>query len=392
MTIPRIPGLFDSLGQGLNLGYSAYQGEKEKQYEQAKAGANLILQQIQQGTLRPEQLSDPTTMQMFQQAKIPQIPPQNIVPSVRAATADRTVGRIGATQPGSREEGKLLGFPQVADLKEQEILDMAGEVKARFAAENPAFLRKLGGFLGGPEGAVIEEQAQLGDIGSKTFDDVAFRFVSEAGGNANKAYALASTDPQWKSLIDSGQFSQEFFAKAAREWYLGDMDWRTKRLAAINSGLNQERYQFDAQRKSYDVEIGQLQTKIKENALEPIETMTLNVALGQLQNGMLEEQLDPIARGVLQKARANQATQNRIDELQQQRGELRGQYIGATNPTPNPSGEVDPAKVATAKGMIRRGKATEQQTFDTPTLSEAEKEQILGTQKYNAYRAASRRP
>lgn len=391
MTIPRLPGPLDWLTQGVGAGFQAYDQQKALQYEQALKGANMLNTLIQQGVVKPEQLTDPATAATFAAAKIPAIQAGNVVPSVKAAAAERTVGRINQTTPGSTEESLILDLPDGAQVSERDLLEYATNIKRTVMEKYPSVARKLAGVFA-PEAASNEELAINAAADRKRYEYAAEDFVAQAQGDAAKAKALAQADPQYTELVTNGQLSDEFFARAAREY--GQIDEKNRQawaeIAARRAAAEREqRFQYDAQRKSFDVEIAQLQKIVSENQPSMIDAALAGAARTKLQKGTPVDQLSGVEREALAKMQRAAEAQARIDELSNQRGELRGQYIQTTNPTPNPTGNVDPAKVQAVKLSMQRGELTPEQVRASNALTAEEKAQILGG---NSGRSGSARP
>jgi hypothetical protein len=377
MTIPRLPGPLDWLTQTVGAGVNAYDQQKMKQYEEAQAGARTIMHLIQQGQLKPEQLSDPATIQAFQAAKIPVPNAANIIPSVKAAEAGRVVGRIQGTTPGSTEESLMLDLPTLGQIKEADFMAEVQKIRDEVFQKYPSVARKIAGVFA-PAATTDQELAAGASAAPKEYEFAAENFVAQSQGDATKAKALAQADPQYAELVSSGQLSDEYFARAAREYSLIDEKNRQAwaEIAARRAAAEREqRFQYDAQRKSFDVEIAQLQKTVSENQLSMIDAALAGTAQTKLQRG---EKLSALEQEAIAKMQRGQAAQQQIDEMAKQRGELRGQYISTTNPTANPTGNVNPAKVQAIKLAMQRGELTDEQVRNSPALTAEEKAQILG--------------
>lgn len=405
MTIPRIPGAFDALGQGLGLGLNTYIDQKQQQVDRANAGARLILGLVQAGQIDPSVISDPTFQQTLATAKIPAPPPSAVVPSVPAERARRVAKQAQGVEVGSPEESVLFDIPDVGTgVSELQLRKGLLGVK-NAALSNPAVARIMADVL--PAGvAENRERAMAAAAAPKEYDFAAENFVAQAGlalpktptGQldfqqlASNAKALAAADPQYRDLVANGQLSDEYFARAARGWQrlteedrIKYADIAARRLAAEKEA----RYYYDAQRKSYDTEVAQLQADIKQNALSDLDKLFLTGIQTKIQKG---QPLDASEQAIMEKVQKVEAASARIEQLTGEREDLRDRFIGRLNPiktgekiTP-PSGAeaaarrgqhaLDP-RLQSAVDLLKSGQATSEQLKSAKTYTDAEKQAIL---------------
>ena len=375
MTIPRLPGPLDFLTQGFGAGIQAYDQQRQQQYDQANAGARLILGLLQAGNLDPAVISDPTFQQSLQTAKIPVPPASTIVPSVPAEQARQTFGRLKQVTPGSTEQSLMLDLPTAGQISEADFLQQAAQVRKEVADKYPEVARKLAGVFA-PEATAIQEKAATASAAPKEYDYAADNFVALAQGDPKKAHQLALADPQYAELVSSGQLSDEYFARAAREYKLLDENQRIKwaDVAARRAAAEREaRNFFDTTRKSFDVEIAQLQNEIKQNQLSDLDKLFLP----SIQQKITKNQpLNAQEQEILRKTKAVEEASARIDAISSQRQEFRGNFIQSKEP-PVPTGNVDPAKVQQVKLSLQRGEITADDVRKSKLVTEEERALIL---------------
>lgn len=356
MTIPRIPGLFDWLTQGVGAGFQAYDQQKLKQYEEAQAGARTIMNLIQQGQLKPEQLSDPATIRAFQAAKIPVPNAANIVPSVKALEAERIVGRLGAAPPGSTEESLILDLPTYGKIREADFMAEVQKVRDEVFAKYPAVARKIAGVFA-PEAVADQELSARASADPEGYTSAAIRFVANAQGDAVKAKALAQADPQYQELVNSGQLSDEYFAEAARQYALLNENQRIKWAEAANrrAAIDASYRDFTAQDRSFDQQVQRLQRAIESNKLSQYEQITLGDLQARVAKG---EQLDASEQRTLQKVRAVEEASAEIDRLFQEREDVRDRFGGKRAPV-DPRAQITPPQAGgPAERRAKSGSST----------------------------------
>lgn len=368
MTIPIIPGPFSALGQGLNAGLESYNAEKQRQYEQANAGARLILGLTQAGMLDPQQqFANPAFQQQLATAKIPVPPPGAVVPSAAAEKQRRFAGRAAQTEPGSVAEDVLFDIPGEGQISQARLETALNNFKLA-AAGNPALARMMTNLIPG-DIAQGREAAQRASIAPKEYDFAAENFVSQAGlampksptGQqdfrqlAEQAKALAAADPQYRDLVANGQLSDEYFARAARGWQrlteedrIKYADIAARRLAAEREA----RYYYGVQDKSYDQDIQRFQKTIEQNKPGEFDAIFLPSIEEKVKRG---EQLNAGDALIWQRAQARAAAQAEIDRLTGERADLRDRSIQSRNPV-IPGQTVVPPSGAAAAG--RRGGVT----------------------------------
>lgn len=368
MTIPIIPGPFSALGQGLNAGLESYRTAEEQKYERANAGARLVLGLIQSGQLDPNaQYSDPAFQQQLAQARIPVPPPQAVVPSVPAQKARAVTQIAQGTQPGSTEQRLLFDIPGLGSQISEEDLKQGLLAVKNQALKDPALARLMADVL--PSGvAQNREAAMQASAAPKEYDFAAENFVAQAGlalpktpdGQvdfqkvAANAKALAAADPQYRDLVANGQLSDEYFARAARGWQRLNEEDRIKYadIAARRLAAEREaRYYYGTQDKSYDQDIQRLQKQLDQNKPGEFEQFLLPPALDKARKGL---PLNPQEQDMVQKAQARAQIQQQIDQLQNERQDLRDRSIHDKNPVV-PGQQFSPPLPAEAQA--RRQKA-----------------------------------
>jgi hypothetical protein len=378
MTIPQIPGMFSALGQGLERGLDSYNQQKQKQYEEAQTGARLIIGLMQAGRLDPSVISDPSFQQTLQTAKIP-VPPAGLVVPSSAAARERTIAQRGqAVEPGSIAEDVLYDIPGEGQISETRLKAALNNFKLA-AAQNPA-LANLMTDLVPADIAQGRELSARASISPEEYVFAADNFVANAGGDPVQAKRLAQADPQYAQLVTSGQLSDEYFAAAARRWSLMDENMRIRRAEALTrrAAIDRDYQTFQAQDRSFDTEVQRLLKVMDQNVLDTTDNAMLGLVRKKLQADP-NYQPKGLEQGALDKYNRYVNAQLELDNLQNQRGELRGQFIGRKNPPP-PSGEVDPAIVSTLRGALRRGQKTVQDILTSQRISEPIKEAVLGDQ------------
>lgn len=409
MTIPIIPGPFTSLGQGLSAGLESFNAERQRQYEQANAGARLILGLTQAGMLDPSaQFASPEFQTQLERAKIPVPPAGAVVPSSRAQRERIIAGRGQQVQPGSIAEDVLFDINGKYQVSETELKTALNDFRIA-AAKDPALARLMTDLIPG-DIAQGREAAARASIAPKEYDFAAENFVSQAGLKmptgpggqpdfaklAENAKALAAADPQYRDLVASGQLSDEYFASAARRWQRLSEEDRIKYadIAARRLAAEREaRYYYDAQRKSYDTEIAQLQATIKQNELSDLDKLFLTSIQQKIQKRI---PLDASEQEIMRKVQAVEAASAQIDALTGERQDLRDRFIGRLNPivpgeqiTP-PSGAeaaarrgaraLDP-RLQAAVDLLKSGRGTADQLRSAPNFTDAEKKIILDAVK-----------
>lgn len=377
MTIPRLPGPLDFLTQGFGAGIQAYDQQRQQQYDQAQTGARLILGLIQAGRLDPSMLSDPGMQQTLATAKIPVPPATAVVPSSAAERERRIATTARGVAPGSTAEKLLFDIPGLgSQISEEELRQGLLAVKNK-ALEDPAMARIMAEVL--PPGvAAGREQVASAAYDPGAYLDAAYRFVSQANGDPVKAKAFAQADPQYQELVTSGQLSDEYFARAARQWSMEDEKLRNDRLQALNrrAEIDAAYRNFQAQDRSFDTEVQRLLRIMDLNQPGVEDNAFINSAQKKLQANP-NASLNQFERAAVEKLNAYRQASQDLDNLQNQRGQLRGQFIGTKSP-PVPTGNVDPAKVQATKLGIQRGEITADDVRKSPALTPEEKAEILG--------------
>lgn len=368
MTIPIIPGPFSALGQGLNEGLDSYRQAEQQKYERANAGARLVLGLIQSGQLDPTaQYANPAFQQQLAQARIPVPPLQAVVPSAAAERERQTVGRLGRVQPGSTEQSLMLKLPTLGDISEADLMGMANKIKGEVMTQYPEVGRKLAGVFA-PEATANQERSLNASADSRAYDYAAENFVSQAGlalpktpGSqvdfqtvAKNAKALAASDPQYRDLVTNGQLSDEYFARAARQWQRLSEEDRIKYADIAARRLAAEReakYYYGQQDKSYDQDIQRLQATINQNKPGEFDQIFLPGIQDKIQKGVA---LNANEQEILNKYKARAAAQAQIDQYQAERQDLRDRSIGTMNPVV-PGQQISPPLPTEAQA--RRQKA-----------------------------------
>lgn len=344
MTIPRIPGVFDSLGQGLSAGLDAYNQQKQQQYAEAIRAANFINMMIQQGAVKPEQLSDPGTQQTFSQAKLPQIQSENVVPSLKAKRSEIVMDRAQTVEPGSIEEDQLFDIPGIGQVTSAK-LKMGIEGLQAAALKDPALANMLTGLVPS-DIAKGKENAARASIAPEPYKFGATNFVAQAANEykktgrpfnaqavATRAKELATADQDYAGLVGSGQLSDEYFAKAANDYAMQDENSRQEwgKIAAMErSRQSQERIYYDQVLRAYDRDIGQLQAIIKASALTRADEVFVTQAQQKAAKG---EPLNDLERSALEKYNTVTGTTSALQAKQAERDAIRDRFVTSRIPS-----------------------------------------------------------
>lgn len=420
MTIPIIPGPFSALGQGLNAGLESFNAERQRQYEQANAGARLILGLAQSGMIDPQRaFADPQFQNQLAAAKIPGLNAGAIVPSAPAEKARRIAGRAAKAEPGSVEEDVLFDIPGEGQISQSRLETALNNFKLA-AAGNPALARMMTNLIPG-DIAQGRETAARASIDRPGYNAAAEDFVSQAGlampktptgqldfqqlvGNAK---ALAAADPQYRDLVANGQLSDEYFARAARGWQRLTEEDRIKYadIAARRAAAERQMQNFyGVQDRSYDTDIQRLQKTIDLNKPGEFDPIFLPSIAEKVNRG---EKLNAGDQLIWDRAQARAQAQAQIDQLQGERSDLRDRAIGRQTPvipgqavvppsgaaaqarrpgpaapvgTTNPRGRaaqpLEP-RLQSAVDLLRSGQGTRAQLDATTAFTPEEKKRIL---------------
>ena len=161
-------------------------------------------------------------------------------------------------------------------------------------------------------------------------------------------------------------------------------------IAARRAAAEREaRLYYTNQIGSYDKEIGQLQATIKQNELTELDKLLLSGIQSKIQRG---EQLSGAEQVIVQKLNAVEQASSRIDELTNERTDIRDRFIGHANPV-NPNAQIVPPqgqqpaqrrgakpldpRLQSAVDLLKSGKGTREQLIQSTSFTDAEKEKIL---------------